>query len=146
MFWQLINPTKLFMLHYLFVNEFFPVYLSPGRLYNLKKTLRQSITSPKRPPVFWLKESCFWMLPSKLLNLEFPVSKIGQARQKCICKVIKYWVCFDYELTLTSITLLWPGWDIDEVRFLLFTFCLSAVFLVFSKEIGRRLKRAFQSR
>lgn len=30
-----IDPTKLFMLHYLFVNKLFSVYLNPGRQYNL---------------------------------------------------------------------------------------------------------------
>lgn len=44
------------------------------------------------------------VLVLKLWMLEFPVSKTDQAREKCICKVMKYWVCFDYELTPTSPT------------------------------------------
>lgn len=39
----------------------------------------------------------------EVLMLEFPVSRTGRARQKCICKGMKYWVCFDYELALTSL-------------------------------------------
>jgi len=74
----------------------FPVYLT-CRLYNIKNIEAKH----HRLPLFWLKTSCFWMLPSKLWIL---VRKIGQARQKSTCKVMKYWVCFHNELTLTSFT------------------------------------------
>lgn len=100
---QLMHPTKLFMLHYLSVNKVCSSVSEFRQAVQFKNIYVKHHRPPEAPSV--LTEI---ILPlnatSKVLMLELPVSKTGQERQKCICKAMKYWVCFDYELSLTSLT------------------------------------------
>ena len=90
----------------------YPCIWIQERLYNFKKHLCNASQAPPSPVATSVLTEINMPLNGALkkkkkkkevLMLEFPVSRTGQARQKCICKVMKYWVCFDYELALTSL-------------------------------------------